>query len=174
MAQDLSESGSELLKTLYDEHGAALWSFVLGLTGGDRQRAEDVVQETLLRAWRNADSLAENEGSIRGWLLTVARRIVIDEWRTRRSRAEISTDEVPEPAPRDDPDQFVQSWLVADALRRLSDQHRAVLIECFYLGRSVSEAAAKLGIPEGTVKSRTHYALRSLRIVLEEMGVSTR
>ena len=56
----------------------------------------------------------------------------------------------------------------------LSADHRAVLLECYYRGHSVAEAAHRLGIPEGTVKSRTHYALRALRLTLEEMGVGSR
>ncbi|MEO8328911.1 MAG: sigma factor-like helix-turn-helix DNA-binding protein, partial [Candidatus Nanopelagicales bacterium] len=58
------------------------------------------------------------------------------------------------------------------AVSSLSAEHRAVLIECYYLGHSVADAARLLEIPEGTVKSRTHYALRALRLALEEMGVS--
>src|SRR5262249_31781543 len=64
----------------------------------------------------------------------------------------------------------VQSWLVADALRQLSAPHREVLVECFYRGASVTEAADRLGGPAGTVKSRTHYALRALKLALEEVG----
>lgn len=72
----------------------------------------------------------------------------------------------------DDADRTVEGWLIAEALARLSEVHRQVLIECYYRGRSVAEAANRLGLPAGTVKSRTHYALRSLRLVLEEMGVA--
>jgi RNA polymerase sigma-70 factor (ECF subfamily) len=80
---------------------------------------------------------------------------------------------VPEPPPSaDEADRAVEAWTVAEALRRISLTHREVLIECFYQGRSVAEAAARLGVPPGTVKSRTHYALRSLRMVLDEMGVT--
>ena len=61
--------------------------------------------------------------------------------------------------------------MVAEALTKLSPDHRAVLHECYYRGAPVSEAARRLGVPEGTVKSRTHYALRALRLELEEMGV---
>ena len=61
--------------------------------------------------------------------------------------------------------------MVADALSQLSEDHRQVLVECYYRGRSVADAAQRLGIPAGTVKSRTHYALRALRLALEEMGV---
>src|SRR5947208_4452579 len=80
---------AQLLRALHDQHAGALWSYVVGLTGGDRGRAQDVVQETLLRAWRNREVLAQERGSVRGWLYTVARRIVIDEWRTARHRLEV-------------------------------------------------------------------------------------
>ena len=93
----MSESPAALMQQLHDEHAAALWGYCLRLTGQDRARAEDVVQETLLRAWRHHDRLEESRGSVRAWLFTVARNIVIDEWRTRRSRSELSVADVPEP-----------------------------------------------------------------------------
>lgn len=161
-----------LMRTLHDEHARALWAFVVRLTGGDRQLAEEVVQETLLRAWRNPAVLAQSGGQPRAWLFTVARRLVIDQWRARNARPEVVGAEPPEIPVADGTDEAVQSWLVVEALRRLSTEHRAVLVECYYLGNSVAEAARRLGVPEGTVKSRTHYALRSLRLKLEEMGVS--
>ena len=87
---------------------------------------------------------------------------------------EVVTDELPEPPPAvDEADRAVEAWTVAEALGRLVPAHREVLVECFYGGRSVAEAAERLGVPPGTVKSRTHYALRSLRLVLEEMGVTS-
>jgi RNA polymerase sigma-70 factor (ECF subfamily) len=105
-------------------------------------------------------------------LFTVARNNVNDEWRSKRFQNERATDQVPEPDdPVDQTDALLQSWVVADAITQLSTEHRAVLLECYYRGRSVAEAARRLGIPEGTVKSRTHYALRALRLALEEMGV---
>jgi RNA polymerase sigma-70 factor (ECF subfamily) len=109
---------------------------------------------------------------VRSWLFTVARNIVIDEWRTKRSQSELTVADVPEvPADAERTDQLLLSWVVADALTRLSAEHRAVLLECYYRGNSVAEASRRLGVPEGTVKSRTHYALRALRLALEEMGV---
>ena len=104
---------------------------------------------------------------------TVARNIVIDEWRTTRNRHEVSVAEVPEPGGGVDvTDQQLLSWVVADALTQLSPEHRAVLLECYFRGQPVREAARHLGVPEGTVKSRTHYALRALRLALEELGVA--
>jgi RNA polymerase sigma-70 factor (ECF subfamily) len=161
---------SELLRTLHDEHGGALWSYVVGLTNGDRAQAQDVVQETMLRAWRNPRVLEQASGSARGWLFTVAKRIVIDEWRTARSRRERVTEQLPEQPVADGIDHALDRQLVVAALRTLSVEHREVLMECYFRGASVAEAAISLGVPAGTVKSRTHYALRALRLAVDEMG----
>jgi RNA polymerase sigma-70 factor (ECF subfamily) len=170
----LADDDAELLRALNEEHGDALFAHALRLVSGDRQRAEDLVQETLLRAWRHPEALDPQRGSVRAWLFTTARHLAIDAWRRRASRVgEVVTDDLPEPPPEiDEADRAVEAWTVAEALARLSPAHRDVLVECFYQGRSVAEAAARLGVPPGTVKSRTHYALRSLRLVLEEMGVT--
>ena len=164
---------AELLRAMFAEHGDALYAHALRLTNGDRQRAEDLVQETLLRAWRHPEALDPNRGSVRAWLFTTARNLAIDSWRRRSVRVgEVVTDALPETLSDDETDRTVEAWLIAEALSRLSTVHREVLVECFYQGRSVAEASARLGVPPGTIKSRTHYALRSLRLVLEEMGVT--
>lgn len=170
----ISDQDAQLLRAMHDEHADALLAHALRLVNGDRQRAEDLVQETLLRAWRHPEALDPDRGSVRAWLFTIARNLAIDAWRRRGTRVgEVVTDELPEPAQTvDETDRAVEAWTVAEALARLSPQHREVLVECFYQGRSVAEAAARLGVPPGTVKSRTHYALRSLRLILAEMGVT--
>lgn len=162
---------AELLRALHDQHAHALWSYVVGLTNGDRGRAQDVVQETLLRAWRNPAVLEQVGGSGRSWLFTVAKRIVIDEWRSARRRPEVVTDRIPvHTVAVDTEQQTVDRHVVMAALRTLSAEHRQVLLECYFRGASVAEAAETLGVPPGTVKSRTHYALHALRQAIEEMG----
>jgi len=167
----MADSPIALMERLHAAHSVALWEHCLRLTGHDRTRAEDVAQETLLRAWRNVARLDEAQGSVRSWLFTVARNIVIDEWRAKRSREVLLADPPDEAEAGDRTDQLIQSWVVAEALARLSPDHRAVLQECYYRGASVAEASARLGVPEGTVKSRAHYALRALRLALQELGV---
>jgi RNA polymerase sigma-70 factor (ECF subfamily) len=162
----------QLMRALHDDHAAALWSYALRLTGGDRARAEDVVQETLLRAWKHPRVLDQTRGSARAWLFTVARRIAIDDWRSAAHRSEVTTDAPPELATPDDTDRALQGWLVAEGLRELSTAHREVLLLCYFQGYSVADTAARLGISPGTVKSRTHYALRALKLALEEKGVT--
>jgi RNA polymerase sigma-70 factor (ECF subfamily) len=161
-----------LLRALHDAHGPALWHFALQLTRGDHARAQDVVQETMLRAWRTPRVLAQTEGSVRGWLFTVARRIVIDEWRAARTRPEQLADVVPERPLPDVTGAMLDRSLMLAALRMLSAEHREVLFECYYRGATVAQAAATLGIPPGTVKSRAHYGLRALKLALAELGSS--
>lgn len=169
----MTDDSGELLRALHADYGDALYAYALRLVGGDRQRAEDLVQETLLRAWRHPEVLDPERGSVRAWLFTTARHLAIDAWRRRSVRvSEVVTDSVPESVTDDESERAVEAWTVAEALARLSPPHREVLVECFYRGRSVAEASARLGIPPGTVKSRTHYALRALRLALEELGVT--
>lgn len=162
--QQLSDEA--VVRTLYEEHGRSLLAYATRLTG-DRAAAEDVVQETLVRAWRHASTLTEERGSVRGWLLTVARNIVTDRARARAARpAEVAESPASPPIERDHSDTVVDTMVVLDALDQVSPEHRDVLVEIYYRGRSVTEAARVLGIPPGTVKSRTYYALRALRAAI--------
>lgn len=163
-------AGEDLIRMLYAEHGAALLAYATRLTG-DRGRAEDLVQETLLRAWQHADALAADSRPLRPWLLTVIARLAVDAHRARRARpAETSSDALAQLAAPDHLERALQVWQVADGLAALSPAHRAVLVQTYYRSRSVAEAAAVLGVPPGTVKSRVYYALRALRLAFEESG----
>ncbi|MER6355053.1 sigma-70 family RNA polymerase sigma factor [Streptomyces sp. NPDC001634] len=172
----ISTTDEELLRTLYAEHAGPLFHYVLRLTSGDRQWAEDVVQETLIRAWQHPAAFDPARGPARAWLCTVARHLVIDAHRARKARPpEVdgeALERVAEQTPGEDQiEQALQSWAVADAIRTLSPDHRAVLLETYYRGRTMAEAADVLGIPLGTVKSRTYYALHALRLALRERGI---
>lgn len=169
-----ASTDEQLVRALYAEHGSAVLGYALRLVGGDRQRAEDVVQETILRAWRRPEALDPGRGSVRAWLLTIARNIVIDGERARRARpTEVGADALGAvPDGRDDIDRAVVAYDVAEVLGQLAPHHREVIVEVYYRGRSVDEAASVLGIPPGTVKSRTYYALRQLRLLLEERGLT--
>jgi RNA polymerase sigma-70 factor (ECF subfamily) len=164
----------ELLRALYREHADALLRFVGRLTAGDRQRAEDIVQETLLRAWRNAHRFdPEAVGALRPWLFTVARRIAIDEHRSTSSRApetygqDLDEMWLAELTQGDETERVLANLVVMEALRSLSPAHREILVETYLRDRTVNEVADRLGLPLGTAKSRVYYALRSLRAALD-------
>ncbi len=159
-------------EALYRRYAVPLMVFCLKQTGGDRQWAEDVVQETFVRAWRNADRLDDDAESLMPWLATVARRIVIDDRRAKSARPQEVNPEPLEHVPGDDQwEPLLRGMVVADALQSLSHAHREVLVETVLRDRTVNEAAQVLGIPVGTVKSRVYYAIRALKLALEEKGL---
>jgi RNA polymerase sigma-70 factor (ECF subfamily) len=153
----------DLVKFLFSEHRPALMGYATLLTG-DRAAAEDVVQETILQAWRNPEIMCNGKGSVRGWLLTVARNLIIDQARAKAARpleaAEIAHRP---PVARDHADSVVDSLAVADALERLAPEHRDVLVHIYFDGATLKQTAERLGVPLGTVKSRLHYGQRALR-----------
>lgn len=167
----MSADQSELLRALHDTHGPALFRYVLRITG-DYTFAEDIVQESLLRAWKNPAILEQSDESARAWLFTVARNLVIDDRRSARHTREIITDELPDVPSPDRTESVLDTWLLSDALLSLSLQHRGAVVSAYYLGHTVAEIAHQQGVPEGTVKSRLHYALRALRLALQERGIT--
>jgi RNA polymerase sigma-70 factor (ECF subfamily) len=159
------------IRALYDRYRRPLFGYVLRSVGGDHQYAEDIVQETMTRAWtHSADLDPERAGR---WLFTVARNLVISGQRKRVARVtEVPIEDREFAALGDDIDRVLQVWQVVEVLHGLSHNHRQVIIELFYRRRTVAEAAVVLGIPPGTVKSRSYYALHALRAALEERGVT--
>lgn len=162
------ESADEAgLRGAFQAHGGELYGYARRSLG-DSGLAEEAVQETFARAWRARDRFDPSLGAMRSWLFAIERRIVIDIARSRALRA---TDPMPEDVSvPDDVEDAMLSWQVEEAIRRLRPEHRQVLIEIYYRGRRSRELATELAVPEGTVRSRLFYALRALRLVLEEMG----
>lgn len=163
-------------RALYAEHGAALLTFTSRLLDGDRALAEDIVQETLLRAWRKGRRIRAE--ARRQWLFTTARHLVIDAYRARRARpretlvAEVDEDSVSDEDTTDGLDAVLDGILMADALEALTPAHRSVVVDCFYRGRTAAEVASARDLPAGTVRSRLYYALRALQLALQERGVT--
>jgi RNA polymerase sigma-70 factor (ECF subfamily) len=160
-----------LLRAVHDEHGQPLLRYVLRLTRGDMPFAEDVVQESLLRLWRKPEILQQPPENVRKWLYTVARNLVIDDRRSARYTRELQSEFLPEQPTPDVIGPAFDKWILSDALLSLSPEHRSAIVRAYYLGQTVADIARQEGIPEGTVKSRLHYALRALRIALQERGV---
>lgn len=163
------------LRAAYRAHAGELFGVALrGLA--DRGSAEDAVQETFLRAWRAAERFDPALGSERTWLFAILRSVIIDARRRQAVRPLVAAD--PDAGSgavtgSDDIDEAMLGWQAEEALRRLSPEHRAVLVEIRLRGRPLADLAAELGVPVGTVKSRVHYALRAFRLALEEQGVMT-
>ncbi|MFF7588798.1 sigma-70 family RNA polymerase sigma factor [Kitasatospora purpeofusca] len=164
----------DVLAELYRLHGGYLLRAMLRVTSGDRGKAEDIVQETLLRAWQNPAAVQRGPEHSRPWLFTVARRIAIDHYRMQAARAQEVADETPEDhAGAHDPyDEVLVAQDVAVAMAELQPHHRDVLVQLHMKGRSMVEVAQVLGVPVGTVKSRSFYAVRALRPILEARGMA--
>jgi RNA polymerase sigma-70 factor, ECF subfamily len=170
----LDDPEAAVMRVLYQEHAAALWRYAVRLTG-DTVRAEDVVQETLFRAWRHPEVTDDHERSARAWLFTVARNLIIDERRSARFRSESGTPDMEKAADRAGPDEVesaLDRLLLTEAVSQLSEDHRAVIRRAYYQGWTTAQIAEDLQIAEGTVKSRLHYGVRALRLKLQEMGVT--
>jgi RNA polymerase sigma-70 factor (ECF subfamily) len=160
------------VRALYETHGSALLSYLMRLTKGDRHRAEDLLQETLIRAWRHPEARVDGEWS-RAWLFMVARRLFIDHVRATLARPTEVSDERLQERPQADQsiERITEQEQILEAVLGLPPRFRDVLIEIYFRDRSVAMAAEILGVPEGTVKSRTYYALRALRERLVEQGL---
>ncbi|WP_406079046.1 sigma-70 family RNA polymerase sigma factor [Micromonospora sp. NBC_00858] len=157
---------------LQQVHRPVLLAYVVRLTGGDVHWAEDVVQETMVRAWRNPDARNADGRWTRGWLCTVARRIVIDNVRAAQARPPETSDEhtAEIPTERDEVERMIDGREIRSAIAALPERLRTVLVEVYYEEHSVAEAAEVLDVPEGTVKSRTFHALRALHNALSMRG----
>lgn len=145
-------------EALVEQHGSALLRYVLGLTRGDRVEAQAIVKETWYRVSQEPARLTQRVPSVRAWLVVVARG-VFEEGHHRRPGAPFG------PAYQED-----GATTVVRALDSLSRPHREILVDLFYGGTSLQDAAAARGVPVETVKTRLFYAMRALRLVLDQQA----
>jgi RNA polymerase sigma-70 factor, ECF subfamily len=134
---------------------------------GDRGRAEDAVQETFASVWRSAGSYKPERGPGAPWLYAVARNAIVDRARARtETPADIPDEAADAPGPPDRAEQSWVAWRVHRALEELPEREREVIGLAYWSGLSQSEVAEFLGIPLGTVKTRTRSALQHLSEIL--------
>lgn len=169
LAGDASEQS---LRTLYRRYGGELYGFAYNLLG-ERELAEELVQDVFTRVWRHAEDFDSRRASFRTWLYGIARNRAIDMRRRASARPALAPDDSADEAagPDEAIEQALLRWQVAAALSRLSPDHREVVRLAHFGGLTLSEISDATGTPLGTVKSRAYYAARSLRLALEEMGV---
>jgi RNA polymerase sigma-70 factor, ECF subfamily len=165
-------SGDEL-RELYRRYAPELFGFATSALG-DRELAEEVVQDVFAQLWRHAQDYDQRRASVRTWLYAIARNRIIDAHRRAAARPKRAEDDNSlETAAEIDAalDHAVLRWQVTTALARLSPAHREVIRLAHYGGLTMREIAERTGVPLGTVKSRTSYALRHLRLIFDEMEI---
>jgi RNA polymerase sigma-70 factor (ECF subfamily) len=167
-----TDETGDAMRRLYRLYGGELYGFALNALG-DRGNAEEIVQEVFLRAWRHADSYDPGRAAVRTWLYQITRHAIIDARRRASVRPGLPhRDAVDDAEGGASLEQAMLGWQVAAALERLTPEHRQMIRMAQFRGLTMREIAEHTGLPLGTVKSRTWYALRSLRLALEEMGVA--
>lgn len=164
------DTDGDALTLLHSAHADAVRRFVAGYVA-DTQHREDIVQETFARAWKNIDRIDTENGNPRSFLFSIAHNVVVDQWRARSRRPEVLTHEDATVATDDDVDASLERILLAESMHRLSAEHRRVIKALYFDDMTLADAADRLGVSVGTIKSRSYYAVRALRAVFDEMGL---
>jgi len=167
----------EALGTLYDRHSRTAYSLAYRMMG-ERQAAEDLVQEAFLGVWRAAGSYRAERGSVRTWILSIVHNRGIDQLRSAASRRRVH-DRVEATASTTQPSEaFAETWRnsqrdqVREALRILPPEQLKVLELAYYSGYTHMEIADLLDLPLGTVKGRMRLGLQKLREYFESRGMA--
>ena len=165
---ELGGDPDAVIRELYSRYAKALHGYVEQFCP-DRASADDIVQETFIRAWRHLPQLSADDRPIRPWLFRVARNLLIDANRAARARPMTAQEQSAGDVGTDSGlEEILDRELVSAALQHLSPAHQTVLVETFYRGGTMATVARELGIPHGTARSRLHYALDAMRQQLEE------
>ena len=164
----VGEHDHDAFEILYGRYVRPVFSLALRRLG-DRGHAEDAVQEAFAAIWRSASTYRPERGAAGGWLYTVARNAIVDRLRRNGPSADAELPELvsPEPGPPQQAEESYVSWRVHRALEELQPREREVIELAYWSGLSQSEVAEQLGIPLGTVKTRTRSGLARLASVLE-------
>lgn len=171
LLDEVARGDHDALARLYDRFERPVFSLAVQTLGGDRQRAEEVVQDTFMKVWRGASTYDDALGSPSSWIFTIARRTAIDLWR-RESRRPVPSEasaEVASGAP-DVGDEAWAGWELNKALVDLPDDQRVAIDLFVVMGYTHVQIAEQTGIPLGTVKTRIYAGLRALRVALESRG----
>ena len=162
---------SEAFAALYDRHARAAYSLAYRMMG-ERQTAEDLLQDAFLKLWRAAGSYRVERGSVRTWLLSIVHNRGIDQLRSSASRRR-TQERIEASAPRSQPSEaFAQSWRnsqreqVREALKTLPKEQLKILELAYFSGYTHVEIAELLGLPLGTVKGRMRLGLNKMRGLL--------
>jgi RNA polymerase sigma-70 factor (ECF subfamily) len=169
-ADELRGDPDAVIRQLYSHYAKALHGYVEQFCP-DRTSADDIVQETFIRAWRHLPQLSADDRPVRPWLFRVARNLLIDANRAARARPTTVQEPTGEVETDSGLEEILDRELVSAALQHLSPAHQTVLVETFYRGGTMATVARELGIPHGTARSRLHYALDAMRKQLEENDV---
>ncbi len=172
----IAEHDTESLRALYDRYGTILFGMVYRMLG-DRQLAEDCIQEVFVTAWRNAGRYDSRRASVTTWLFAIARNKAVDALRSRsRRRADPlpedwSSDESPDAAEIAAAAEHSES--IAAALAELSEPQREVLSLAYFEGLTHAEISERLAVPLGTVKGRIRLALERMRALAPKYAFET-
>lgn len=157
---------------MYDAYSGALFGVVLRIVQ-QRELAEQVLQDTFVKAWRYGASYDASKGRLFTWLLNIARNTAIDATRTahfQKSRKTDSLDNlVHSPGGESiNPDQIG----VREVVSRLDEKYKLLIDLIYFKGYTQEEAAEETGIPLGTIKTRLRYAINELRGIFGEKGIA--
>jgi RNA polymerase sigma-70 factor (ECF subfamily) len=177
LATQVSRGSSAALEVLYDRHGATVLGFALRIVG-ERTAAEDVLQETFWRVWKNAETFQPQRGSFTSWLFRIARNLAIDVYRRRNVRPQVipgDDDNASDLDQTPDPDMDVASQAqsalenkqIRNALTSLPGAQRQIIELAYFHGMTRQEIAEATGEALGTIHTRARLALQKLREELE-------